>query len=107
MDEMRHFEDVKGRAIRLTDERLIHLETQHPEMSGQLDRISETIRFPDRVVRSKTDSTVEFFYKHYQTTPVTEKFLCIVIKAAEDDHFIVTAYHTDSLKKGELLWEKK
>lgn len=72
-------------------------------MSGQLERISETIRSPDRVVQSKADSVVELFYKHYQTTPVTEKFLSIVVKAAKDDHFIVTAY----LKKGELLWEKK
>ncbi len=76
-------------------------------MSGQLDRISETIPSPDRVVRSKTDSTVELFYKHFQATPVTEKFLCIAVKAAKDDHFVVTAYFTDSVKKGELLWEKK
>jgi hypothetical protein len=104
---MRYFIDIRGREIRLTDERIIHLETEHPEMSGQMDRISETIHFPDKIVRSKTDSSVELFYRHYQTTPVTEKFLCIVVKVANDDPFIVTAYYTDSLKRGESLWEKK
>ena len=76
-------------------------------MSGQLDKISETIISPDRVVRSKTDGSVELYYKHYQSTPVTEKFLCVVVKTTGDDHFIVTAYFTDSIKGGELLWEKK
>jgi hypothetical protein len=104
---MNRFEDNKGRIIRLTDERLLHLETQHLEMSDQLNRIAETIISPDRVVRSKTDEFVELFYKHYQSTPVTEKFLCVVVKTAGDDHFIVTAYFTDSQKGGELLWEKR
>ena len=95
--KMKCFEDNKGRIIRLTDERLVHLETHHPEMSGQLPRISDTIISPDRVVRSKTDASIKLVYKHYPATPVTEKFLCIVVKTTGEDHFIVTAYYTDSL----------
>lgn len=104
---MKGFQDYKGRIIRLSDERLDHLETEHPEMVSQLERISETLAYPERVVRSKTDTSVELFYKHYPTTPVSENFLCIVVNTFRDENFVVTAYYTDRIKGGDLLWEKK
>lgn len=104
---MKVFQDYKGRPIRLSDERLKHLETGHPEMVNQLERIFETLAYPERVVRSKTDTSVELFYKLYPTTPVSEKFLCIVVKTFMDENFVVTAYYTDRVKGGDLLWEKK
>jgi len=48
-------QDKNGRRIRLTDERLAHLESAHPEMRGQVERIEETLHRPQRVVRSKSD----------------------------------------------------
>jgi hypothetical protein len=59
---MLHFQDIRKKSIRLTDERLQHLETDHPEMMGQTARIAETLADPDRIVRSRTDATVELFY---------------------------------------------
>ncbi len=104
---MQLLKDVRNRSIRLTEERRLHLETEHPEMTGQIHRIAETLANPDKLIRSRTDATVELFYRHYQSTPVTSKFLCIVVKALPGDHFIITAYYTDAMKKGEALWEKK
>jgi hypothetical protein len=95
---MVHFQDIRNRSIRLTDERLHHLETDHPEMIGQISRIAETLADPDRIIRSRTDSTVELFYRWYASTPVTAKFLCVVVKALPDDPFMITAYHTDAVK---------
>lgn len=60
---MLHFQDISNRPIRLTDERLQHLETDHPEMAGQTSRIADTLADPDRIIRSRTDATVELFYK--------------------------------------------
>lgn len=99
-------EDFNKRSIRLTDERQQHLELAHPEMKGQVRRIDQTLASPDKVVRSKTDSLVELFYKFYRSTPATEKYSCVVVKSLERDHFIVTAYFTDSVKRGEVLWER-
>jgi len=104
---MKIFQDYKGRPVSLSDERLNHLESQHPEMVSQLKRISETLVHPEKVIRSKTDPSAELFYKHYRTTPVSEKFLCIVVKTSRDDNFVITAYYTDGIKGGDLLWEKK
>lgn len=93
--------------MRLTDERPNHLETDHPEMQNQRPEITETLTDPDRVLRSRTDAQVELFYKHYPATPVTSKFLCVVVKVLPEDGFIITAYFTDTVKKGDILWEKK
>lgn len=90
----------------MTDERLAHLEIDHPEMREQIDKIEQTLYAPLKVIRSRTDSEVELFYRHFLTTPVTSKFLCVVIKVLSDDHFIITAYFTDTIKQGELLWEQ-
>lgn len=51
--------------------------------------------------------TTNIIETHHRNTPVTEKYLCIVVKTSDNDPFIVTAYFTDSIKKGEVIWEKK
>lgn len=76
-------------------------------MAGQTDKIKDALSNPDIIVRSRTDSNVEMFYKHYPSTPVTEKFLCVIVKNLIEDLFIITVYFTDTIKKGEILWKKK
>ena len=50
---------------------------------------------------------VRLFYEFYAQTMVGGKWLCIVVKYAEKDAFVVTAYLTDKLKAGEDLWPTK
>lgn len=104
---MKWFKDVHDRQIRLTNERQQHFNLDHPEMEEQIGKIQETLISPDVIVKSRTDSEVELFYRHYDTTPVTEKYLCIVVKILVSDLFIITAYFTDTIKRGKILWEKK
>jgi len=77
---MRWFVDVHNRRIRLTREREEHIERDHPEMVGQIGRIGEVLSNPEVIVRSRTDPDVELFYRYYGVTPVTEKYLCVVVK---------------------------
>jgi hypothetical protein len=107
LESVLQIQDISKRKIRLTDERLGHLETDHPEMIGQVEKIVETMIDPDRIIRSKTDPQVELFYKHYLSTPVTTKFLCVVLKVLTDDNFIITSFFTNTVKKGDVIWEKK
>ena len=104
---MERFKDVHGRQVRFTGERREHIESDHPEMSGQLEKIENTLSSPDIIVKSRTDPQVELFYRSYRTTPVSEKYLCVAVKALEDDLLIVTAYFTDTMKRGEVVWRKK
>lgn len=76
-------------------------------MSRQIDKIQETLKSPDVIVNSRTDHEVELFYRHYNKTPVAEKYLCVVVKILTNDLFIITAYFTDTIKRGIILWEKK
>jgi hypothetical protein len=96
--------DYQGRSIRLTEERLAHILTR-PEMAGMELQISVTLKQPQLVRRSRSDDSTELFYRFYTQTAVGDKWLCIVVKYLLDDAFIVTAYFTDQLKKGEELWQ--
>jgi hypothetical protein len=73
------FEDVFKRRIRFSWERKSHIESTHPEMSGETDKIQETLQNPDKVVKSKIDANVELFYRNYKNTPIGEKYLCVVV----------------------------
>jgi hypothetical protein len=103
---MIYVNDVHGRSVRLTDERLEHIEGDHPEMANQLSRIMETLSEPEKIVRSRTDPEVELFYRFYELTSVTSKFLCVVVKVLPYHNFIITAYYTDRVKRGDVLWKK-
>ena len=104
---MKWFKDIHNRHILLTSERQKHIKIDHPEMSQQIAKIQNTLLNPDIIVRSRLDQEVELFYKYYNITPVTKKYLCVVIKVSIGDLFIMTAYFTDAIKRGETLWEKK
>jgi len=98
------FKDLFGNDVRLTDERRFHLETSHPEMVGQLEQIAKTLEAPERVVASLSDISVDLFYRYYSVTPVGGKYFCVVVKTLANDAFVLTAYFTDSIKKGDTLW---
>jgi hypothetical protein len=98
------YEDVHGRSLRLTEEPEDHIRTAHPDLTGLPEFLGPTIRALDRIVRSRTDETVELFYRSFEITPVTSKYLCAVVKAGVEDSFILTAYFTDLTKQGEVLW---
>jgi hypothetical protein len=104
---VKNIKDLYDRNIRFTGERDEHIEIDHPEMRGQYDKIQETLNNPFIIIKSRTDKNVEMFYKHYKKTPVTEKYLCVVVKTLSNDSFILTVYFTDTIKKGEILWKKK
>jgi hypothetical protein len=52
-------QDRFGREVRLTDERIAHI-LEHDEMIGQLDKVEETMREPDVVIRSRRDPRCSF-----------------------------------------------
>ncbi len=101
---MNLLEDVFKRKVRVTEERERHFKEDHPEMSGQEEKIVNCLADPDQVRISRTDSSVELFYKLFNDTPVGKKYLCAVIKNRGDDLFLVTAYFTDKVKEGYKLY---
>lgn len=98
--------DYQGRSVRLTGERLEHI-LEHPEMAGLETALTETLRHPEFVIQSLADASAELSYRFFIGTKVGDKWLCVVVKYAANDAFVVTAYLTDRLKKGRQLWPRK
>ena len=103
---MKRFHDYQGRVIRLTAERWAHIR-EHPEMAGMEPAIEETIARPDVVVQSLVDEQTHLYHRFYLGTRVGDKYLCVVVKIRETDAFVLTAYLTDRIRKGEVIWRAK
>ena len=103
IDSVKVVKDYQGREIRLTDERLSHI-LEHPEMADMETDLEQALREPQFVIQSRTDPTAELSYRFFVGTKVGDKWLCVVVKYAAHDAFVVTAYLTDQLKKGTQLW---
>ena len=65
------------------------------------------LRRPAEVRRSRTDETVQLFYEFQSHTMVGGKWLCVVVKYVAEDAFVITAYLTDKIKAGEVVWSRK
>ena len=103
---MKIFRDYRGQSIRLTEERRTHI-LEHPEMKKMAHCIKETLLEPQRVIQSLSDKEAHLYYRFYIGTKVGNKHLCVVVKTIKQDAFILTAYLTDSIKKGEIIWLRK
>ena len=95
--------DYQNRRVRLTEERLEHI-LRHPELSAMEGEIDITLKNPEEVRRSRTDETVFLSYRYYTETLIGDKWLCVVVKYLDNDAFVLTAYFTDKIKKGEQVW---
>jgi len=98
--------DFRDRAVRMTEERQAHI-AEHPEMRGLEGALAETLREPSLVIESHTDAAAELLYRFYFGTRVGDKWLCVVVKYAAEDAFVLTAYLTDEPKKGKQVWPIK
>jgi hypothetical protein len=45
--------------------------------------------------------------RFYMGTMVGDKYLCVVVKIMGEEAFVLTAYLTDRMKRGVLLWSKR
>lgn len=100
---MKLLTDYEGRIIRLTNERLDHI-LEHPEMKDMGKLIEETLSKPERVIQSISDPEASLYYRFYVGTRVGDKYLCVVVKVKQDDSFIITAYMTDTIKRGDVIY---
>ena len=79
---------------------------EHPEMRSLESAVGETLRNPEDVRASRGDQQVQLYYRLYNHPRLGEKYLCVVVKIAESDAVVLTAYLTDRVKQGEPLWPR-
>ena len=57
-------------------------------------------------IESVSDSSASILYRFYRGTRAGNKYLCVVVKYATSDAYVLTAYPSDEVKKGRILWER-
>jgi hypothetical protein len=72
---------------------------KHPVLENRLADVIATLSAPVEVRRSTRDNAVLLFYR-----VATPRFLCVVTRKEDEEGFLITAYPTDSLKTGEIVW---
>jgi hypothetical protein len=90
----------------MTDERIRHISTNHPETKNCMAWIHDTIENPDFIMAG--DSGEFQAVRLYNKTPVTnEKDLTVVYKETSKlDGFILTAYFSRSInKQRRIVWK--
>jgi len=75
-------------------------------MSNQEERIKKTLENPEIIKRSNYVPTVLLYYRIHDQTPVTRKYLLVVVQISNNVGYVKTAFYTDRIKKGETIWEK-
>jgi len=95
--------DRFSRRIMLTDERWNHIAETHPELKDMLEYLKGTLEDPELIKRSIYNENVMLFYRYYGHI-YEGKYMCIAVRL--DEESIVTAYITDRIKKGEVVWKK-
>jgi len=74
---------------------------KHPDMKDRLEKVMKTLVSPNEVRKSKRDNNVLLFYNNED-----DKWIVAVSKRLNGEGFLITAYRTDSIKEGDVVWHK-
>ncbi len=75
---------------------------KHPITRGREADTQATLNNPDEVRVSKSDTQVFLFYR----TDGEKRWVCAVTKRLNGEGFLITAYRTDKIKEGTVIWQK-
>ncbi len=76
---------------------------KHPVMAGREADVKSTLALPDEIRRSRSDADVYLFYR----TEHLGRWVCAVSKQVDETYgFLITAYPTDAIKEGVIVWHK-
>ncbi len=97
--------DVLGRKIHTTKDYWQKIKTlKHRELKYDIPEIKKTLKAPDEVRKSVTDTTILLYAQRQKKYDI----LIVAVKVLNGDGFLVTVYQTKEFKKkGELVWSKQ
>src|SRR5574341_1426678 len=75
---------------------------KHPAMAGREADVKRALEQPDEIRQSKSDEMVYLFYK----AEGEKRWICAVSKQTDREGFLITAYPTDAIKEGRLIWRR-
>ena len=99
---------VFGHTIRVTARQWSHITEAHDYMSGNMDKVLETLAEPERVIAGQRGESLGL--RDYESTNITRK-TAVVIYRDEHDGFLITAFFTSKPEKieqkGQMVWSSQ
>ena|SRR3989338_930032 len=74
---------------------------KHPVLSGREQEVAQALIDPDEIRQSRKDPKVYLFY--HGRSP---RWLCAVARREQEAGFLITAYPTDAIKAGVMVWTR-
>ena len=75
--------------------------SKHPDLAERLELIKSALARPDEIRRSSRDEKILLFY-----LATNERWAVAVARRLNGEGFLITAYQTDTIKEGEMIWHK-
>ena len=75
--------------------------TKHPDLAERQELIKKALAAPDEIRRSSRDVGILPFY-----LATDKRWAVAVARRLNGDGFLITAYQTDAMKEGEMIWHK-
>lgn len=91
-----------GFTVRTTETYWQRLMVKHPDLEELEELVQQALRSPDEVRRSRRDSDILLFY----LVRAQKRWVVAVARRLKNEGFLITAYQTDAIKEGELLWRR-
>jgi hypothetical protein len=88
--------------VRTSAEYWEKLIVKHPDIADLQAEVKQALNSPDEIRRSSRDPNLLLFY----LTLKEKRWVVAVARRLNGDGFLITAYQTDAIKEGEILWHK-
>lgn len=76
-------------------------EVKHPAMNGRFAEVVQALTDPDEIRLSRKAADVLRFHRGERP-----RWVCVVTRVTGTEGFVVTAYPTDAIKIGDVLWKR-
>jgi hypothetical protein len=93
---------VEGVPIRLTTERWLHIVENHDDMAGYYDDVLTTVEDPECVLLGHKGSLVAV-----QNYGRNRYLMVIYRQVSREDGFVITAFFTEEIDRGNVLWKRQ
>ena len=91
-----------GFRVRTSEEYWQKLLVKHPDIAELEAEVIQALTNPDEIRQSSRDPNIVLFY----LTLKEKRWVVAVVRRLNGDGFLITAYQTDAIKEGDLIWHR-
>lgn len=91
-----------GFRVRTSEEYWQKLIVKHPDIAELEAEVIQALTNPEEIRQSRRDSNIVLFY----LTLKEKRWVVAVARRLNGDGFLITAYQTDAIKEGDLIWHR-